>query len=191
VQVKLLRVLQERELQRLGGSEVIRIDVRFVAATHRDLEARVKEGLFREDLFYRLAVVPLEVPPLRERADELPPLVRAFAGGRLTDEAVMLLAAQPWPGNVRQLEHFVERVLVLSDSRIVDRAEVLRALEDGGRSAVAPSASASLDDQRRDVERDALRRALAQAKDNRTHAARILGVSRRTLYNKLRDHGID
>ena len=190
MQVKLLRVLQERELERLGGRETVKVDVRFVAATHRDLEQRIAEGLFREDLFYRLAVVPVDVPPLRERPEEIPSLVRAFAGERIDDAGIALLAAQPWPGNVRQLEHFIERVLVLADTHAISRRDIARELEDGGRPG-AMRAIASLDDQRRDVERSALERALAQAGDNRTKAARILGVSRRTLYNKLKEHGLE
>ena len=189
MQVKLLRVLQERELERIGGRETVKVDVRFVAATHRDLEKRIAEGLFREDLFYRLNVVPIDVPPLRERPEEIPALVRAFAGDRIDDAGIALLARQPWPGNVRQLEHFIERALVLSDTHAIGAPEVLRELEGGGRPN--ESAIASLDDQRKGVERGALQRALAQAGDNRTQAARILGVSRRTFYNKLREHGIE
>ena len=190
MQVKLLRVLQERELERIGGRETVKVDVRFVAATHRDLERRIAEGHFREDLYYRLNVVPVDVPPLRARPEEIPALVRAFAGDRIDDAGVALLAAQPWPGNVRQLEHFIERVLVLSDTYAVSKSDIVRELEGGGKPA-ASSAIASLDDQRRDVERTALQRALAQAGDNRTKAARILGVSRRTFYNKLREHGME
>jgi DNA-binding NtrC family response regulator len=193
MQVKLLRVLQEREFERLGGRETVKVDVRFVAATHRDLEKRIQEGLFREDLFYRLNVVPVDVPALRERAEEIPALVRAFAGDRIDAAGIALLQAQPWPGNVRQLEHFVERVLVLSDTRAISRSDIARELLGDGRptGASAVSVNASLDDQRRDVERAAVQRALAQAGDNRTKAARILGVSRRTFYNKLKEHGLE
>ena len=190
MQVKLLRVLQERELERIGGRETVKVDVRFVAATHRDLERRIAEGHFREDLYYRLNVVPVDVPPLRARPEEIPALVRAFAGDRIDDAGVALLAAQPWPGNVRQLEHFIERVLVLSDTHAISKSDIVRELEGGGKPA-ASSATASLDDQRRDLERTAVQRALAQAGDNRTKAARLLGVSRRTFYNKLREHGME
>jgi DNA-binding NtrC family response regulator len=193
MQVKLLRVVQEREFERLGGRETVKVDVRFVAATHRDLEKRIAEGHFREDLYYRLNVVPVDVPPLRERTEEIPALVRAFAGDRIDEAGIALLAAQPWPGNVRQLEHFVERVLVLSDTHVISRAEIARELEGDGRPAgsSAMGGIASLDDQRKDVERSAVMRALLQAGDNRTKAARILGVSRRTFYNKLKEHGLE
>ncbi len=217
VQVKLLRVLQERELERVGGTETIRVDVRIVAATHRDLEAMIAEGTFREDLFYRLSVVPVLVPPLRERTGDAARLVRHFVGAfaatsgraslRITDDAVDLLAAQPWPGNVRQLQNFVERLVVLAEGTTIDRAEVERELGRGVRTTsglasaqVAPSApppaegaspNASLEAQRREMEKEALLRALAQAGNNRSRAARLLEVSRRTLYNKLREHRID
>jgi two-component system response regulator AtoC len=205
-QVKLLRVLQEREFERLGGTATIKVDVRFVAATHRDLEAMVKAGTFREDLFYRLSVVPLFIPPLRSRRSDIGPLARHFvhvhASGRpnpvgIGEDAIDRLIAQPWPGNVRQLQNFIERLVVLSDGPVIGAADVDRELarESGfgaGPSATAPSASdePSLDAHRREAERDAIRAALDRAGDNRTVAARILGVSRRTLYNKLEEYGI-
>jgi DNA-binding NtrC family response regulator len=207
VQVKLLRVLQEREFERVGGTETVRVDVRIVAATHRDLEAMVAAGTFREDLFYRLAVVPIVVPPLRDRPGDTARLVRHFAeifaerlGRRvgIEDSAVELLAAQPWPGNVRQLQNFLERLVVLSSGAVLSPADIERELARGKRPSLsAPSTSASassplsLDEQRRATEKDALVQALKQSGNNRTDAARILGVSRRTLYNKLREHGMD
>jgi transcriptional regulator with PAS, ATPase and Fis domain len=202
VQVKLLRVLQEREFERVGGTETVRVDVRIVAATHRDLEAMVAAGTFREDLFYRLAVVPITVPPLRDRPGDTARLVRHFAqlfadrlgrpSARIENEAVDLLAAQPWPGNVRQLQNFLERLVVLSGDEVISRGHVERELDRGKRPSVPPASSAlSLEDQRKATERDALLRALERSANNRTDAARILGVSRRTLYNKLREHRID
>ncbi len=216
MQVKLLRVLQERELERVGGTQTIRVDVRVVAATHRDLEAMVAAGDFREDLFYRLAVVPITIPPLRERQDDVARLVVHFAselarsvprpGMRIDDDAVALLSAQPWPGNVRQLQNFVERLVVLADADIVRKADVERELarspaskppRDSQTPDSAPTSSRtgreelSLDARRKESEREALVRALAQAGNNRTRAARLLEVSRRTLYNKLREHGLE
>jgi len=193
MQVKLLRVLQEREFERVGGSETVRVDIRVVAATHRDLEAAMAAGTFREDLFYRLNVVPLQVAPLRERRGEIPGLVRAFAGTRIADDGIALLVAQEWPGNVRQLEHFVERVLVLADRDRITASDIARELERDGKAVGAAGASpaASLETQRLEMERVALERALTQAGDNRTKAARILGVSRRTLYNKLKEHHME
>jgi DNA-binding NtrC family response regulator len=203
VQVKLLRVLQEREFERVGGTQTLRVDVRIVTATHRDLESMIAAGQFRDDLFYRLAVVPITIPPLRERGDDAARLVRHFVSelgrscGRATmtieDAAVELLARQPWPGNVRQLQNFMERVVVLADDHVIRIAEVERQLG-GAPVASLPSQAAgdlSLDSRRKDTEKDALVRALSRAGNNRTRAARLLEVSRRTLYNKLREHGLE
>jgi DNA-binding NtrC family response regulator len=209
VQVKLLRVLQEREFERIGGTQTLRVDVRFVAATHRNLETMMAQGTFREDLFYRLAVVPIFVPPLRERGEDVARLTRHFvaafatSSGRnppiaIEDAAVDLIAAQTWPGNVRQLQNFVERLVVLAEGNVIRRAEVERELIRGATSGRPPSMAEagattdmSLDAQRREIEKEALVRALKQAGNNRTRAARLLEVSRRTLYNKLREFGID
>ncbi len=209
-QVKLLRVLQERELERLGGTQTIRVDVRFIAATHRDLEAMVASGTFREDLFYRLNVIPIVLPPLRERRDEIAPLVAHFcrtlgpANGkpRVTVHAagVDLLCAEAWPGNVRQLLNFVERLIVLSNGETLTIADVRRELartpgNAGGVVADAPSGAAppsasTLEARRRATEREALKAALANAGGNRAVAARVLGVSRRTLYYMLVEYGV-
>jgi DNA-binding NtrC family response regulator len=210
--VKLLRVLQERELERVGGTQTIRVDVRIIAATHRDLEAMVAAGDFREDLFYRLAVVPITIPPLRERADDAALLARHFVadsaktaarpGIHVDDDAIALLAAQPWPGNVRQLQNFVERLVVLADSDQVRRSDVERELGRMAGVVTKPAAAAvaatagksaelALGAQRKETEREALLKALSHASNNRTRAARLLEVSRRTLYNKLKEHGLE
>ena len=212
--MKLLRVLQERELERLGGTKTVRVDIRVVAATHRDLEKMIADGEFREDLFYRLNVVPLVIPPLRERTDDIARLVRHFVaelgpscgrGAMKIDEAaVSALEKQPWPGNVRQLQNFVERLVVLADGSTIAAADVERELtksakpSDRPASPVQPagstagaSADLSLDARRRESEKEALLKALAQSGNNRTRAARLLEVSRRTLYNKLREHGLE
>jgi DNA-binding NtrC family response regulator len=200
VQVKLLRVLQERAFERVGGTQTIKVDVRFVAATHRDLEAMIAKGEFREDLFYRLNVVPIRVPPLRDRTGDVERLARHFCGelgqanGRpriaFDDAALALLSTQLWPGNVRQLQNLVERLVVLSDGDVIGRTDVQREL---GTPTLKHAAAGdqSLDAQRRETEKEALVHALARASNNRTLAARLLGVSRRTLYNKLAEHGLD
>ncbi|MCP3162777.1 sigma-54-dependent transcriptional regulator [Myxococcus qinghaiensis] len=221
VQVKLLRVIQERELERLGGTQTVKVDVRFVAATHQPLEDLVKAGRFREDLFYRLNVVPLWLPALRERPEDIEPLARHFldvharTNGKppftLTADGLAVIQAQPWPGNVRQLQNFLERLVVLSDGQTLTGEDVSRELarQPGltapvltppqGTTAGPSAASAqpagtdssrTLESQRKDTERQALVDALQRAGDNRTLAARLLGISRRTLYNKLEEHGL-
>jgi two-component system, NtrC family, response regulator AtoC len=215
VQVKLLRLLQERQYERLGGTETLTADVRFVAATHRDLEARVQKGEFREDLFYRLNVVSLWVPPLRDRASDVEALALHFcqsasaANGRpsalLDADAVDLLKRQAWPGNVRQLQNFIERLVVLSDSPRISRRDVATELSRlavptmslaaaGGFNAAesAPQSTVvELEEAVRKAERRALEKALKSARGNRSVAARLLGISRRTLYNKLEEHQLE
>jgi DNA-binding NtrC family response regulator len=201
IQVKLLRVLQEREFERLGGTQTIKVDVRFVAATHRDLGAMVNRGEFREDLFYRLSVVPIQLPALRDRAADIRPLAVEFcekyglANGKrgmgFEPNSLDILAAQRWPGNVRQLQNFVERLVVLSDASVIRATDVERELaREAKLRGAAPGPSPALDSSRKEAERQALLQALDQAHQNRTLAARLLGVSRRTLYNRLRDHGM-
>jgi len=210
-QVKLLRVLQDRKYERLGGSKTIDADVRFVTATHRNLEDMVSRGEFREDLYYRINVVSITVPPLRDHAADVPELVRHFAvlgcreNGRgpveFTEGALARLGAHRWPGNVRQLQNVVERLVVMTDASVIDEPEVQVELGPlaGTPKVVTPSAEPSmsveasvvmLDDAVRKAERRALEKALRKAGGNRTTAARILGISRRTLYYKLDEYGL-
>jgi two-component system response regulator AtoC len=203
VQVKLLRLIQERQFERLGGRQTLRVNVRLVAATHRPLEEMMAHGEFREDLFYRLNVIPLWLPPLRERPGDVALLARRFceahgrANGRpdiwIDDDAVAALECEPWPGNVRQLENFIERLVVLADKPGIG----LEQLRSERARSVIPLASASagaeplnLNERRLQSERLALTSALKQAGNNRTVAARLLGVSRRTLYTKLEEQGL-
>jgi two-component system response regulator AtoC len=200
LQVKLLRVLQEREVERLGGTQPIKVDVRFVAATHRNLADMVAKGQFREDLYYRLNVVPIQVPALRARQEDIRVLARHFtdahakANGkamRLDEAAVERLQREPWPGNVRQLQNFIERLVVLSDGPTLGVADVERELTPHSLPVAEPTSTrGSLDAARRESEREAVRSALAKAGGNRTVAARILGLSRRGLYYKLEELGL-
>jgi DNA-binding NtrC family response regulator len=199
-QVKLLRVLQDKTFDRLGGAVTVRGNVRFVAATNRDLASMVQKGQFREDLYYRLSVCPVHLPPLRERSEDIAPLVAHFSETHCQDrprvtftrDALDLLTAQPWPGNIRQLENLVERMVLLSDSASIGRDAVVEALGTAGVMAPAASAGgASLDASVRGAEREAVKKALDRARGNRTQAARLLGVSRRTLYNKLAEHMLE
>jgi two-component system response regulator AtoC len=218
-QVKLLRLLQDREYERLGDSQTRRADVRFVAATHRDLPTLIARGQFREDLYYRLNVVQIVLPSLRDRLEDVPGLARHFAATaarnngvppiKLADDAIAAFAQQRWPGNVRQLQNLIERLVVLSDAPIVTAEDVRRALGDSPRdSGVAdisqgpdtvtmrdpPNQEMSAIDLKGAVskaERRQIDKALLKAKGNRDLAARLLGVSRRTLYYKLRVYGMD
>ena len=211
-QVKLLRLLQDREYERLGGVQTLTADVRFVTATHRDLEAMVKKGEFREDLFYRLNVVTLWLPPLRARRDDIPLLavefVRQFGAAygkpevHLEGAAIAALRSERWSGNVRQLQNFVERLVVLSTRPAITSDDVQREmaahtqfqtqLTGAARSKEADGhgAALSLEEAVKKAERCAVEVALRQAKGNRTVAARILGVCRATLYSKLEEYAI-
>jgi two-component system response regulator AtoC len=202
MQVKLLRVLQDRQFERLGGNRTLSVDVRVVAATHRELEQMTARGTFREDLYYRLNVISIWVPPLRERGADVDELARHFCAlhgrtngkpGLAFDEgALPLLRAQPWPGNVRQLQNFVERLVVLSDRASIGAADVERELARHAahgqpRELAAESEPERLDSRRSEAEREAIVDALRRCGNNRTQAARVLGISRRTLYNKLEE----
>jgi two-component system response regulator AtoC len=204
VQVKLLRLLQDRQYERLGGTKTLSADVRFVTATHRNLEQMVRRGTFREDLYYRLNVVRLDLPPLRDRRDDIEPLARHFcalanrASGRsvsLSPEALARIVRADWRGNVRELQNFVERLVVLSERDVVSeqdaRLEQEHALGGlGSNDASVESSVLSLDAALRRAERHALEKALRKAGGNRALAARILGVSRRALFYKLREYDI-
>ncbi|HON00593.1 MAG TPA: sigma-54 dependent transcriptional regulator [Acidobacteriota bacterium] len=192
-QVKLLRALQEGEVRPVGGNRLIRVDVRIVAATNQDIEAAKEEGRFRRDLFYRLSVVRLEVPPLRHRREDIPRLANHFLRQinqhlgrnlRLTEEAVRLLQQYDWPGNVRELENVIERVAVLkTDPFIVPTdLEFLSAPETAGELGLN-----ELDM----VEREKILQILRETRGNKTEAARRLGIERKSLYRKARRLGID
>jgi len=188
MQSALLRVLESGEVRRLGGRDAIEVDVRILAATHRDLEAMVEEGTFRQDLFFRLNVLSVSIPALRERAVDVPLLVNALwtrlHGGEppeFTPDAMQRLMEYRWPGNVRELENVLERLIVLGVSRVT--VEHLPA-EIATRAAV-PGRAGTL----REAEEAAIRRALEEAKGNKALAARILDIDRKTLYLKLRAAG--
>ncbi|HEV8548884.1 MAG TPA: sigma-54 dependent transcriptional regulator [Polyangiaceae bacterium] len=214
LQAKLLRLLQDREFERLGSRSTQRIDVRFVLATHRDLDAMVENGTFRHDLFQRFNVVTLWIPPLRARREDIELLAREFtrrfaaANAKpnlvLSPEALRLLRSQRWPGNVRQLENFIERLVVLTDAQTISGAEVEREFvqkpefltqrTEGTFETLTEQDGAppqALADAVRRAEKAALLAALKRAAGNRSVAARVLGVSRATLYNKLKELGIE
>jgi len=201
LQVKLLRALVEQEVRPVGASESRSVDVRVVAATSRDLAAMVAEGAFREDLFYRLNVLSIHLPPLRERPDDIPVLAEHFVerlGRRLgftdptiSEEAMRLLQGYRWPGNVRELENAIERALVLSEASGHIRVGDLDERFDPSDEPVASSASElNIKAVLPKVEADLIRRALAETNGNRTRAAELLGISPRALLYKLKDYGI-
>ncbi|GEJ55640.1 sigma-54-dependent transcriptional regulator [Anaeromyxobacter diazotrophicus] len=205
LQVKLLRFLQEEEVRPVGGTRSERVDVRVVAATARDLPAAVQAGRFREDLYYRLDVVGLRLPPLRERAGDIPALARHFLArfaslrpaGPLegfAPEALAALEAYRWPGNVRELEHAMERAAVLSEGPLVredDLPEVVRGAPDRTPPAFElPEATLSVKRATRAVEEQLIRKALAQTGGNRTRAAELLELSYRALLYKIKEYGI-
>jgi DNA-binding NtrC family response regulator len=195
LQVKLLRTLQEREILRVGGTDRIHVDVRIVAATNQDLEKAVREGRFREDLYYRLNVIPIALPPLRERRTDVPVLVEHFlekyAAGRdkrgVSEDALKILIAYDWPGNVRELESAIERALLLSEGDVIgpeDLPPAVRAGVAAPRSPIdleIPDTGIDLEG----VERSLILKALQKASGNVTRAARLLGLSRRTLQYRL------
>ena len=198
MQVKLLRVLQEREITRVGGDEVLKVDVRVVAATNRDLFQAIAPGRFREDLYYRLNVVPLHVPPLRSRREDIPLLAQHFlihfAGQNhkpirgFTPQAMDRLLRYTWPGNVRELMNAVERGVVLSRSEYLDEAELplISEGEVAAGSLLAPGAMQNGEAPLEEVEKAAILKSLAAAEGNKSEAARRLGITRRTLHQKLK-----
>jgi DNA-binding NtrC family response regulator len=200
-QVKLLRMLQEGELPKIGASTPLRVDVRVVAATHRNLAAMVEDGTFREDLYYRLAVVPLQIPPLRDRREDIPELIQAlFKRARerhglpeavLSPGVLQRLTSYRWPGNVRQLENVLERILVLSGTNLITEEELPEELQRATISAGLfwidlPEEGVSLEA----LERELISRALERFSGNQTHAARYLDISRRTLIYRMEKHGL-
>jgi len=202
MQVKLLRVLQERELTRVGGSEVLKVDVRVIAASNKDLKKEIQQGRFREDLFYRLNVVALTVPTLRERKEDIPLLAQHFLQEfaarnsknvtNFTSQAVEKLSQYPWPGNVRELMNAIERAVVLSRNAYLDEGELTLLMADergvscADQSAAASQpAGASGNWSLTEVEKRSILESLRQADGNKSEAARRLGITRKTLRKKL------
>jgi DNA-binding NtrC family response regulator len=203
MQAKLLRVLQDRSIERLGSEQTIKLDVRIIAATNRDLEAAVAAGKFREDLFYRLNVVAIRLPPLRERREDIaqlaPELAARIAAGRklafggITEEAIGQLTKQAWPGNVRELEHCLERALILGRGAPLAPAHLSVANDLSG-GVDEPFADVAMEEGMHALvarlERQLIERALKAAGGNRSQAAELLKISRRLLYDKIREHKI-
>ena len=220
MQVKLLRVLEERVLERVGGTQSIPVDIRVIAATHRDLQARIDDGRFREDLFYRLSVFPIEIPPLRDRPDDVQPLVNEMMSRvwhshgtwlRLDEEVLVQLRNYEWPGNVRELSNLIERLAVVKPCGKIGLADLPLALRPPGSRAGSdmpmivnaeltqgdvdtdtdfPSSGIDLKGHLARVERQMIQSALSEAKGVVQKAAELLGVGRTTLVEKIRRHGL-
>jgi len=198
-QVKLLRVLQEREFERLGGTRTLKVDVRLIAATNRDLRAALEEGTFREDLYYRLNVVPIDIPPLREHKEDIPELAKLFLSrfsqesgkpiSEITPEAMEVLMAFHWPGNVRELENIVERAVTLAKGSALEAADIRLDTE---RAKPASSSEKFLPEglTLEQWEDEMIREAMRRANGNKSQAARLLGLSRNALRYRLSRMGI-
>jgi DNA-binding NtrC family response regulator len=194
IQVKLLRVLQDREFERLGSNKTYHTDVRVVAATNVDLRAALEQGTFREDLYYRLNVVPLDIPPLRERKEDIPYLVEHFArkfGGEISEGALERLMSYHWPGNVRELENVIERSILLAQGPRVEADDIRIDTAQRSRSAASSNdhflpEGMTLDD----YEQSLIREALKRANGNKSQAARLLGLTRNALRYRLAQMGI-
>ncbi len=202
LQVKLLRVLEDEKIRRLGDTRDVKVDVRIITATHRDLTAETKAGRFREDLFYRLNVLPIHVPPLRERREDIPLLIEHFITRNNTrlgtnirgmdTECRRLLYEYSWPGNVRELENTIERAMVLAEGDqlvAADLAERIREARDPVQMQLA-SGELSVKKTMRVIEELLIRRALQKTKGNRTRAAEVLEISHRALLYKIKDYQI-
>jgi len=202
IQVKLLRVLQEREFERLGGTRTVKVDVRLIAATNRDLRAALEDGTFREDLYYRLNVVPIDIPPLREHKDDIPGLANLFLArfakdsGReekitgISPAAMQLLAGHYWPGNVRELQNVIERACALASGEQLEASDIQL---DSPRNRSGASSDRFLPDGMTldQWEDEMIREALKRAGGNKSQAARLLGLSRNALRYRLSKIGID
>jgi transcriptional regulator with GAF, ATPase, and Fis domain len=201
LQVKLLRVLQEGEFERVGGEKTLSADVRWIAATHRDLPGMVKRGEFREDLYYRLHVVPVEIPPLRERQEDLPLLLEHFAGilarehrrspVTFTEGARKALYAYPWPGNVRELKNLVEMLSILHSGEAVTGKDLPPKFHSSEAAAIEGGLPPTLEEAVEALEARLIREALEACEGHVSVAARRLGIRPNTLHYKMRKYGLN
>ncbi len=205
LQAKLLRVLQDRMVERVGGTRPVHVDVRVIAATNKDLTEEVREGRFREDLYYRLNVFPINIPPLRERREDIPLLIRYFIDrfskemGKpvkdISEEAVRMMVDYEWKGNVRELENTIERAMILTDGEVILPEHIVLVPVGVRETDSGPELEGSLEDVAKEALRKAesrrIRKALEETRWNKTKAAEILRVSYKTLLTKIKDYGIE
>jgi sigma-54 dependent transcriptional regulator, acetoin dehydrogenase operon transcriptional activator AcoR len=201
MQVKLLRVLQEKQFYRVGGTEPVKVDIRIIAATNRNLEERVNAGAFREDLFYRLNVVSIEVPPLRDRIEDIPELIQLFAreiavqygkpNPEFSPEVLVTLMNYNWPGNIRELRNIIERLVILTEDGPISREHLPTAVQVPRLYAEAPLPPTLPSGMGEEIsEYHAIQNALRTTYGNKAAAAKLLGISRGTLYNKMKKYGL-
>jgi DNA-binding NtrC family response regulator len=206
LQVKLLRVLQDRSFERIGGVKSIKVDIRVIAATNQELEALVKQGSFREDLYYRLNVIPIRVPPLRNRVSDIPLLVAHFlqefskkkkkSAKRLSHQAMDLLIRYPWPGNVRELENLIERLVILTEGDMVEVEDLPQRFREAGsmgpgvESIDFPADGLNLPQALQEFERRLILKALERSNWVKSRAAQLLNLNRTTLIEKMKKQQI-
>ena len=199
VQAKLLRVLQEREIEHLGGTKTLKIDVRIIAATNKNLELLVNEGTFRKDLYYRLNVVPVNLPALRERREDIPILIKSFLTRassisskpikQISQDAIEKLINYDWPGNIRELENIIERCVVVISKDIIESKDLPIYITENSNALI--ELGSKLDDVVDSAERDAIVKVLIENSGNRTKASEVLGISRRSLHRKIIKYNIE
>ena len=197
IQAKLLRVIQEREFMKVGDQKKIKLDIRIISASNKDLVKSIHSGDFREDLYYRLSVVPIHLPPLRNRVEDIPPLIEHFLNKfskkikrsvpEVSNEAMEVLKEYPWPGNVRELEHTVERILILEDTDVIRIRDLPSFISQRqGEIQMLPEEPLSL----KELEKKYIRFILQRTKGKKTQAANILGINRKTLGMKIKKYGL-
>jgi transcriptional regulator with PAS, ATPase and Fis domain len=201
LQSKILRIIQEREFYRVGGSKTIKVNVRFIASTNKNLETMVKEGHFREDLYYRLNVFTLHLPPLRERREDIPALVEHFlskSAGEvgITSAALQLLMAYSWPGNVRELQNVIERAFVICEDGHIEPCHLPAPITSAFEKSDAPNTpnlppGMSLDDRLAEIEKNLIIEALRKTDGVQVRATELLGINQRSLWHRIKKHDID
>ena len=200
-QVKLLRVLQEQQFERVGGTESITVDTRIIAATNKELDEEVAASRFREDLYYRLNVVPIQLPPLRERKEDIPPLAEYFLKFyreknqreivQLLPEALDLMMRYDWPGNVRELENTIERGVIIARSEYLTPNELPPNIRKIAESTTGYGSEVTVGNTLKEMEKEFIAQTLASVAGNRTRTAKLLGITRKTLQNKIREYNLD
>jgi len=200
LQSKILRVIQEKEFYRVGGSRTIRVDVRFIASTNQNLEKMVQEGRFREDLYYRLNVFTLHMPPLRERKEDIPLLVDYFLQNlpkkvEISSVALQMLMAFPWPGNIRELKNVVESAAVIAENGFIEPAQlpakITGLFSNGESNKISLPVNLPLDERLNEIEKSMIIEALRKTGGIQVRATELLGINQRSLWHRIKKHGID